>query len=98
MASTTDRVLELLAMRQARRRAFNQRLSRLDGGRASEGALLFRCECGLISCAATIRLTADEYAALRAQPRRFAVHADHIVPEAEDVVELRRGHAIVQLR
>jgi hypothetical protein len=98
MASTTDRVLELVAMRQARRRAFNERLSLLDDSLASHQALLYRCECGLIGCAATIKLSAEDYAAMRAEPRQFAVHADHVIPEAEHVVETRRGHVIVHKR
>ena len=98
MAGTTDRVLQLLVLRQARRRAFNERLSRLDEGEGGEAARLFRCECGLIGCAATLRLSADEYASIRAQPRRFAVRADHVIAEAEDVVATRRGHAVVETR
>jgi hypothetical protein len=96
MASTTDRVLELVAIRQARRRAFNERLSLLDDGRAGDQALLFRCECGLIGCAATIKLSAEDYAGVRADPRQFAVHGDHVIPEAEHVVNTRHSHAIVQ--
>jgi hypothetical protein len=98
MASTTDRVLELVALRQARRRAFNERLSRLDVALDPDAALLFRCECGLIGCAATIKLRAEDYAALRAEPRQLAVHVDHVIHEAEDVVETRRSHAIVRTR
>ncbi len=82
-------------MRQARRRAFNERLSLLDDGLAGHQALLYRCECGLIGCAATIKLSAEDYAAIRAEPRQLAVHADHVIPEAEHVVETRRGHVIV---
>jgi hypothetical protein len=98
MAGTTDRVLQLLVLRQVRRRAFNERLSRLDDGRSDEQARLYRCECGLIGCAATIRLSADEYASIRAHPRRFAVCVDHVIAEAEDLVATRRGHAVVEQR
>jgi hypothetical protein len=96
MPGPTDRLLELVAVHQARRRAFNERLSQLDEAGSDDRELLFRCECGLISCAATIRLSADDYAAIRATPRRFAVHADHVIPEAEHVVATQGGHAIVE--
>ena len=96
MASTTDRVLELVALRQARRRAFNERLSLLDDDLAGDEARLFRCECGLIGCATTIKLSAEDFAGLRADPRRFAVHAEHVIPEAEHVVSTRHGHAIIE--
>ena len=98
MTGTTDRVLGLVALRQARRRAFNERLSHLDEGLSDEQARLFRCECGLIGCAATIKLSVDEYASLRAQPRRFVVCVDHVIAEADRVVITRRGHAVVETR
>lgn len=96
MTGPTDRLLELVAVHQARRRAFNERLSQLDEGDSDGQELLFRCECGLISCGATLRLTADDYAAIRDTPRRFAVHADHVIPEAEHVVATQGGHVIVE--
>src|SRR3954452_5423372 len=78
----TARALDLVAARQARRRAFNERLAGLPEVDSS----LFRCECGMIACGATIRLSPEEYASLREAPRRFAVLAGHVVPEAERVV------------
>jgi hypothetical protein len=93
MASPADRALELVAQRQARRRGFNDRLEVLD---SSDEATLFRCECGLIACAAVIKLTAGEYADVRSDPRQFAVLAEHLVPDAERVVASRRGWFVVE--
>ena len=93
MASPADRALEHVAQRQARRREFNDRLEVLD---PSDETTLFRCECGLIACAAVIKLTASEYASVRSDPRQFAVLADHVLPDAERVVASRRGWAIVE--
>jgi hypothetical protein len=93
MASPGDRALQLVAQRQAQRRGFNDRLARLD---PSEEATPFRCECGLIACAAVIKLTASEYASVRSDTRRFAVLAEHALPDAERVVAGRRGWAIVE--
>jgi hypothetical protein len=78
----TVRALELVAARQARRRAFNERLASMTDVDSS----LFRCECGLVACGAAIRLSPDEYASVRDAPRHFAVLAGHVVPEAERVV------------
>ena len=83
MAARTDRVLELVAQRQARRRAFNDRLARLEG---LTDDLLIRCECGLIGCGAGIRLSEHDYATLHEAPRHFAVLVEHVMPEAERVV------------
>jgi hypothetical protein len=82
MAARADRALELVAQRQARRRAFNERLARL--GLPSDDVLI-RCECGLIGCGAALRLSPGEYADLRAHRRWFAALASHVIPEAEVV-------------
>src|SRR4051794_27727043 len=92
-SSPADQALTLIAFRQARRRTFNERLAEID---FADEALPYRCECGLVACGAAIRLTGLEYAELRAVPSRFAVFADHIIDEAERVVELRRGWALVE--
>ena len=93
MASPADRALELVAQRQVRRRGFNDRLAALgDFGEATP----YRCECGLVACGAAIKLTADEYADVRAHRRHFAVLAAHALPEAERVVDRHRGWVIVE--
>ena len=56
----------------------------------------YRCECGLIACGAAIRLTRDEYDEVRSDPRRFVVLADHLIPDADRVVERHRGWAVVE--
>ena len=49
-----------------------------------------------MACGAAIQLTADEYAAVRAEPLHFAVLAAHALPEAERVVARHRGWATVE--
>jgi hypothetical protein len=93
MASPADRAIRLVAQRQAQRRGFNDRLAELD---SSDEATPFRCECGLIACGVVIKLTAGEYAGVRADPRQFAVLAEHALEDAERVVASRRGWAIVE--
>jgi hypothetical protein len=83
MAARADRALELVAQRQARRRAFNERLARVG---PPPDEVLIRCECGLIGCGAALRLQPAEYEELRAHRRRFAALASHVIPEAEAVV------------
>ena len=45
------------------------------------------CECGNAACVERISLTPDEYRALRADPRRFALVHGHEAPDVEHVVE-----------
>jgi hypothetical protein len=81
MAARTDRALESVAQRQARRRAFNTQLDRMGGEPP-----LYRCECGLIGCDTVLRMERFEYASLREDARHFAVLTGHVIPEAEQVV------------
>jgi hypothetical protein len=85
----SDRLIELVALRQAQRRQFNDRLA--DLGDLDEGAVPFRCECALVGCGSTVRLTLPEYASVRADPGHFIVLAGHVEPEADTVVDTRRG-------
>jgi hypothetical protein len=94
MAFAADRVLALVAERQQQRRGFNQRLAAIDP--AEDGPTPFRCECGLIACGATIKLTGEEYAELRSDPRHFALLAGHVIAGADHVVARRRGWVVVE--
>jgi hypothetical protein len=89
----SERALELVAERQARRRRFNERLAALD---PEADVARFRCECGLIACGMAIRLSADEYAEVRANERRFAVVAEHVMPEADQVVASGAGWVTIE--
>src|SRR5215210_872622 len=92
-SSPAEQALTLIALRQARRRSFNERLAGID---FAPEAMLYRCECGLVACETAIKLTGLDYKGLRAHPRRFAVFAEHAIPEAEQVVATRGAWAIVE--
>src|ERR1044072_310309 len=67
---------------------FNERLHAL----APEGEVpRYRCECGLIAGGMVLRMTADEYAELRAGWLQFAVHREHIDAETDRVVTPHAG-------
>jgi hypothetical protein len=92
-SSSADQILTLIAFRQARRRTFNERLAAIE---FAPEAMLYRCECGLVACETAIKLTGLDYMGLRNHPRRFAVFAEHAIPEAEEVVATRGAWAIVE--
>ncbi|HWK28202.1 MAG TPA: hypothetical protein VNS09_16675 [Solirubrobacter sp.] len=92
-SSSSDQALVLIAFRQARRRAFNDRLAALD---PIGEVMPWRCECGLVACGSALRMTEREYADVRAHPRRFVVLPAHIVGEAEYVADSRRGWTVVE--
>ncbi|MGZ4410374.1 MAG: hypothetical protein ACXVY6_16560 [Gaiellaceae bacterium] len=54
------------------------------------------CECGDATCVQRITMSRAEYEELRSDPRRFAVHPGHEIPDVERVVEKRKGYDIVE--
>ena len=54
------------------------------------------CECGHPECTAPLNISADEYAAVRAHPRRFLVLAGHEIADAEEVVDRQPGYFVIQ--
>jgi hypothetical protein len=54
------------------------------------------CECGEISCVATIAMRHDDYRRLREDPTTFAIEPGHAKPDVEDVIAQRNGYEIVR--
>lgn len=56
----------------------------------------FLCECGDANCTHRLEVPLEEYEEVRENPTRFLVERGHVEPEVEQVVERRRGYAIVE--
>jgi len=56
----------------------------------------FVCECGDRACEAHIRMTFEEYEAVRQDSRRFAVVPGHAFPETERVVDGNDRYDVVE--
>ncbi len=56
----------------------------------------FRCECSQLECGSAVELSLSAYQAVRQHPRRFIVLPGHELPDVEDVIDQRRGYAIVE--
>jgi hypothetical protein len=54
------------------------------------------CECGDPNCVERISMSRAEYEQLRSEATHFAVHAGHVQPDVEDLVERMRGYLIVR--
>ena len=54
------------------------------------------CECGHPECTGPLNIGPDEYAAVRANPRRFLVLPGHEIPTAEEVVDRQAGYFVVE--
>ena len=83
-----------LATNQAALRTVNE----VVRGELTGGVIGFRCECGRLGCTRSVMLSRDQYEAVRAHPRRFAVVPAHEVAEIEQVVGRHSGHAVVEVR
>jgi hypothetical protein len=88
------------AANQALFREVNERIEAVNDslsvGTDLDADIEFFCECGAAGCASTIRLTRDEYEAVRAHARRFIVLPGHGRPDVERVVETHDRYVIVE--
>ena len=85
------------ARNQALFRALNEKLKELNDSFASlTGRFTIACECADRTCIEMIEIRPDEYLAIRAEPRHFAVLPGHVYPDVETVVGGNDGYAVVQ--
>ena len=77
-------------------RRANERLEQRFRELGAEGLTPFLCECGDARCTGTIRLTLDEYEAVRGHPAHFAIIRRHQIHEAERVVEENDRYDVVE--
>jgi uncharacterized protein (DUF1499 family) len=56
----------------------------------------FFCECSDAACVERVLLTLLEYAHIRAEPTRFVVKKNHVIPEIEDVVDTVPDHMVIE--
>jgi hypothetical protein len=68
----------------------------MEVGQDPGGLLTFICECGRLGCNRLLELTREEYEAVRANPRRFAVLSGHEMEEVEKVVERHDRYLVVE--
>src|SRR3954466_13817327 len=62
----------------------NERIEqRLEELSLADGRSPFLCECENPLCTQPVRLTAEEYEAVRAHPYRFIVATDHTIEDAD---------------
>lgn len=78
-------------------REINQRLEAdLRKVRGNPDLQEFVCECGDRECGQLIRLSFDEFRAIRADERHFAVVPGHVFPDVERVVDGNERFDVVE--
>ena len=56
----------------------------------------FVCECGMLECSESVRLTIDEYEHVRSESSTFAVLPGHEIGDVEDVVARSDRYLVVR--
>jgi len=88
-----------VAANEVRFRALNERLEeQADTWQGLEGQLSLVCECGDEDCTAEIRLSVQEYEAVRAVETQFVLIRGHQRAEVEDVVDGAENWLVVRKR
>jgi hypothetical protein len=80
---------ERIALNQSRFRRSNEKIEATAETMALLGRVPFICECGDAECAEIVRLTLDEYEAVREHSRRFFNFPGH------EALSIRSGAAVV---
>jgi hypothetical protein len=85
-----------VAENEATFRRANDELERRFRELDAEGLTPFLCECGDARCTRTIRLSLDEYDAVRNAPHRYAVIPGHQLLDVERVVVQNERYDVVE--
>jgi hypothetical protein len=85
------------ARNQSLFRAVNENMRVLNDGFAQiTETFAIACECADQRCIETIEIRPEDYAAVRAEPRHFAVLPGHVYPDVERVVREADGYVVVE--
>jgi hypothetical protein len=85
------------ARNQAQFRAINEQIKSMNEAYAEfAGSFAIACECANQRCIEMLQLSPEEYEAVRAEPRHFAVLPGHVYPDVEDVVRESNGYVVVE--
>ena len=87
---------ERLAHNEAVFREINERIEAGTWVTSADQRIAFACECAALGCNVLVELTAAEYEAVRAHPRRFLLSPGHELPAIEVVVHRGDGYVVVE--
>jgi len=87
------------ARNQALFRVVNEKMLELNTALSSmTETFVIACECADTGCTQMLTISPEQYAAVRREPRHFAVLRGHVLPEVEDVVGESGEYVVVEKR
>jgi hypothetical protein len=88
---------ESVALTEAAFRIANERMAAWEERRTADGApASYFCECAFANCREEVRLTREEYDAVRGEPRRFFVLHGHIIEDLETELERYASYSVIE--
>jgi hypothetical protein len=93
----TDREARI-AQNEAIARDINEGIEEAMASLSPEGYARMLCECGRLECELKIAITVSEYEDTRAEPRRFVVVREHVIPDVERIVTEHDRYVVVEKR
>jgi hypothetical protein len=87
---------ERLASNEAMFRTANERAAKWEERHASGETESYFCECADVDCRERVGLRKEDYEAVRANSRYFAIVPGHEVPDVETVIENHEGWALIE--
>jgi hypothetical protein len=84
-----------IAKTEALFRDVNERIAETSERFDAEDAE-FMCECADPGCAERLEVSLDHYEEVRADATTFLLNPDHVEPDVEEVVDERKGYAVVK--
>jgi uncharacterized protein (DUF1499 family) len=91
----TDRA-ENVALIEASFRIANERMARWEERHAGGADEIYLCECASQPCRLRVRMSRDEYEAVRADPQHFLVVPGHVLPDLETVVRSTPAYEVIE--
>jgi hypothetical protein len=67
-----------------------------DSFASATGTFTIACECADTFCIEMVEIRPEDYLAVRAEPRHFAVLPGHVYPDVEKVVRVGDGYVVVE--
>ena len=96
MSDQHDERARRIGLNEGLFRSMNEQLKSLAEQAELDDRLLLVCECGEPECEQPVRVPAEQYEQIRADPHFFALVPGHELKDVEEIVSERDGYNVVK--